>query len=86
VSDALRRFADFRVSASWSEGTSSKRLHGGGDINTGYCRREYVVGGSLGILAPILIFVTENVGEILGIHLDVRADFIKGMITLILKF
>lgn len=45
-----------------------------------------MVGGSLGILALIIIFLTENVGEILRIHLDVRADFIKGMITLILKF
>ena len=58
----------------------------GGGINIGYRKGEYVVGGSLGILALIIIFLTENVGEILRIHLDVRADFIKGMITLILKF
>ena len=43
-----------------------------------------MVGDPLGILVLILvlIFIIENVGEILGIHLDVRADFIKGMITL----
>jgi hypothetical protein len=47
-----------------------------------------VVGDPLDILPLILIliFTTENVGEILGIHLDVRADFIKGMITLNVKF
>jgi hypothetical protein len=47
-----------------------------------------VVGDPLGIivLVLILILITENIGEILGIHLDVRADFIKGMITLSLKF
>jgi hypothetical protein len=47
-----------------------------------------VVGDPLDILPLILIliFITENVGEILGIHLDVRADFIKGMITLSIKF
>ena len=38
------------------------------------------------VLVLILILITENIGEILGIHLDVRADFIKGMITLSLKF
>jgi hypothetical protein len=47
-----------------------------------------VVGDSLCtlVLVLILILIIENVGEILGIHLDVRADFIKGMITLSLKF
>ena len=45
-----------------------------------------MVGDPLGILVLVLIFTTENVGEILGIHLDVRADFIKGVITLSLKF
>jgi hypothetical protein len=46
-----------------------------------------VVGDPLGILAlvVIVIFITENVSEILRIHLDVRADFIKGMITLNFK-
>ena len=45
-----------------------------------------MVGNLLGIIVLVVILLTENIGEILGIHLDVRADFIKGMITLILKF
>jgi hypothetical protein len=45
-----------------------------------------VVGDPLGILVLDFTLITKNVGEILGIHLDVRADFIKGMITLSLEF
>jgi hypothetical protein len=47
-----------------------------------------VVGDPLGILVLvlILIFIIEKVGEILRIYLDVRADFIKSMITLSLRF
>jgi hypothetical protein len=47
-----------------------------------------VVGDPLGILVLVLVLIlaTEKGGEIFGIHLDVRADFIKGMIALSLKF
>jgi hypothetical protein len=44
-----------------------------------------VAGDPLGIPVLVLILITENVREILRIHLDVRADFIKGMIALNLR-
>ncbi len=43
-----------------------------------------MVDDPLDILA--LVLIVENVGEILRIHLDVRADLIKGMVTLSLRF
>ena len=42
---------------------------------------EQVVGDSLGIL----VLIAGKANHILRIHLDVRADFIKSMVTLGLK-
>ena len=52
------------------------------DVNTGHCGR----GADSWENLPFLVLIAGKVEHILGIHLDVRADFIKGVVILVVGF